>query len=309
MLAARSNWDLEDVSYKLMSFLDRNPNHPEALRLKTQIQQALRYEAQPAQWAAPSIAASGSHVKSSRTPLGGKIARIAAMGVVAFVLVGVATTALLLSRRPAVNPAVGNSAPAASEVDSKATTPMERTISYWGELQSYRNGKALGGPTRLTGGVAGETYFNRGDGIRLFVSNSDDGYLYMVNEEKRAGTAGSTYNILFPSPEGNNGSSEVKANQQVSTSELMFDEKVGTEKVWIVWSANQVRELEGAIRTWENSKDLGEIKDAPSLEFLRSLFERSRATKLQVAQDETNERMNVKGNGDILVYALKLKHR
>jgi predicted Ser/Thr protein kinase len=185
----------------------------------------------------------------------------------------------------------------------------EHTLSYWGELREYRGNKQVGEVIRLTGGIAGETYFKTGDGLRFFVSSSDDGHVYLINEETGPGNVGTTYRVLFPSPAANGGSSKVKRDEQIATSECLFDEIVGTEKVWIIWTADRVEELERVVQQWNGQKDLGEIKDAGQAAFLSDFIGKYVDNKLLVEQDQANELMRLRGRGDVMVYSLKLKHR
>jgi hypothetical protein len=171
-------------------------------------------------------------------------------------------------------------------------------------LQPYRKEKPFGEPIQLTGGIAGETYFNSGDLIRFFVTSADDGHLYLINEESPG-----KYNVIFPSPEGNGQSSEVKANAAVGTSQCSFDASTGTEKVWIVWSVDAIDELERSTRLWGNASDQGEIKDSRTADSISKLFKDGSATKIQVEPDTANKRINLRGQGDVLVYVLKLIHR
>jgi class 3 adenylate cyclase len=191
-----------------------------------------------------------------------------------------------------------------SRATTTETRPRVRTLSYWGVLQPYRKEKPFGEPIQLTGGIAGETYFNSGDLIRFFVTSADDGHLYLINEESPG-----KYNVIFPSPEGNGQSSEVKANAAVGTSQCSFDASTGTEKVWIVWSVDAIDELERSTRLWGNASDQGEIKDSRTADSISKLFKDGSATKIQVEPDTANKRINLRGQGDVLVYVLKLIHR
>ena len=190
---------------------------------------------------------------------------------------------------------------ARQSTDSESNQKV-RTLSYWAVLQPYRNKKPFGDPIELTGGIAGETYFNSGDRIRFVVTSADDGYVYMINEESP-----DKYNVIFPSPEANGQSSRVKANAVVSTSECSFDRKTGTEKVWIVWSVEAIEELEESVRRWGNSADQGEIKEPRAAESVSKLFQDG--PKMLVESDTANKRLNLHTQGDVLVYALKLIHR
>ena len=184
----------------------------------------------------------------------------------------------------------------------------ERWLSYWAELQEYRDLKPIGEPTRLTGGISGETYFREGDGIRFFLEGSDDGHLYLINGEYGREGKVPQYTILFPSPDSNNRSSHVKAEQGVATSVCDFDATIGTEKVWIVWSVNAIPFLEDAIGKWANKEQQGQIKDPDQAGLLRQLLEGSEAEKPQVERDEANERITLRGRKKVIVYLLKLTH-
>jgi hypothetical protein len=187
--------------------------------------------------------------------------------------------------------------------------PREQILTYWAELQKYQGDRPVGDSIILNGGVAGETYFNTGDGIRFFITSSENGYLYLINEEARVSGISTSYRILFPSPEANPASSQIKAGQQVATSECIFDQEIGTEKVWVVWSAKMIGELEDMVRARANSKDKGLIKDSSQVDFLRNLVNRYVGATLQIERDEVDGRMKIHSSGSELVYLLKLNHR
>ncbi len=192
----------------------------------------------------------------------------------------------------------------ASGEDAHEPSQRVRSLSYWGVLQPYRNKRPFGEPLTLAGGIGGETYFNTGDGIRFFVTSEDDGHLYLINEEEDG-----RYNILFPSPEGNGKSSEVKANATIATSECNFDARTEIEKVWIVWSVQSIDELEESVRLWGNVRDQGEIKEPRTADSISKLLKERPAGKVQAEPGPANERMILRGPGDVLVYQLKLIHR
>jgi serine/threonine protein kinase len=194
---------------------------------------------------------------------------------------------------------------------AKTIEPMgqEQTLTYWVELQKYHGDAPIEKPTKLTGGIIGEAYFNTGDGLRFFIRGSVNGYLYLINESAKPAGMESSYIILFPSMEANKGTSKVDRGQQIETSEFIFDENAGTEKVWIIWSDHQVEQLEEALRKWSNTKDGGEIKEAKEAEYLSKLIGKYSSAKLKVEPDEANDGIRLRGYGDVLVYGLKLNHR
>lgn len=187
-----------------------------------------------------------------------------------------------------------------------APAPQIRTLSYWGELQPYKERRPSGSRLRLTGGIAGETFFNPGDGLTFYFTASSDGFLYLLYEEDR--DSRSDYSLLFPSPRASNTSSEVKAGLTAATSENMFDAESGIDKVWIVWSAQRIGELEEAIRLWANETEQGRIKDAVQAAAIRELLD-ANVGNSRAEADVGNERINLRTPGETVVYLLSLKHR
>jgi hypothetical protein len=94
----------------------------------------------------------------------------------------------------------------------------------------------------------------------------------------------------------------------MSTSEFRFDAEQGTEKLWLVWSAARLPELE-AVKGVVNPKDQGAISDPDQIRSVRDLMNKHyAAAKPAVEKDEANAQMSVKGSGDVLVHQIKLLH-
>ena len=180
----------------------------------------------------------------------------------------------------------------------------ERTLSYWASAQKYKDRKKDGEPIRLLGS---EMYFNTGDELQFFITSSDNGHLYILSEETKNGSP--LYQLIFPTPTVNNLLSQVQADKEVATSGGYFDENIGDEKIWIIWSANPLGGLETEIQKWKNETYLGEIKDSALLTFIETLLEQNSKSNITVEQDVANKRMIVKGKGDIIIRRLDLFHR
>jgi serine/threonine protein kinase len=178
------------------------------------------------------------------------------------------------------------------------------TLSYSVSAQKYKNQKPEGEPIRLFGS---ELYFSTGDGLRFFIISSDNGHLYLLSEETAHG--GAQYNLLFPTPKANHSSSQVQANVEIATDENLFTGNARVEKVWVVWSASPIIELENEIEKWKDKNYLGEIKDPSKVAFITNFFEQNSKANLQVEQDESNKRTTVRGTRDIIVRSLILAHR
>src|SRR5205807_4935890 len=136
----------------------------------------------------------------------------------------------------------------------------ERTLSYWMTVQKYRNGRPFENPFRL----AGEINFEKDYRVKLNVTSPQSGYLYILNEGPATSDGQSSFYVLFPSTTANDGLAYLAHNQQIEIPEqswFKFDAEVGTEKLWLVFSAKAVPELE-AVKQFANAKDQGVIRDA-----------------------------------------------
>lgn len=182
----------------------------------------------------------------------------------------------------------------------------ENVVSYWGLLQHYEKNKPKGEPIKLTS-VAGEAYFNSDDGIKFFLKSPKNGYVYLLTEELSKENS-LQYAILFPSIGASTNSSQISGNQEITTSEMVFEGKAGVEKVWIIWSANQIKEIEEAFTKWGNETDLGVIKDPSYTSVIKNLIDSSASKKVKAEKDDVKDYINLKSSEDVIAYLLKLKH-
>ena len=159
--------------------------------------------------------------------------------------------------------------------------------------------------------LAGEMSFSAGDRVRFTLASPQAGFLYIVNESPELSGGKSIFNVLFPSSTSNNNSAELSANQTVQIPErgegFIFDAEEGTEKLWLIWSAKAVADLE-ALKKWANSEDRGEIKDMAQANSLRAFLLKNSATKPDVEKDEVKKQTAIKGKGDLLVKLINLEH-
>jgi hypothetical protein len=197
------------------------------------------------------------------------------------------------------------SVPPRSDVPPPAA--VEQALNYWVTVQKYRDGKPYEEPFRLPG----EINFEKGYRVRLHFGSPQDGHLYIFNEGPPRNGEAPPLNVLFPSPTANNGLSLVSSGQSIEIpkeSWFRFDQEAGTEKLWLVWSAKSIAELE-ATKEFANDKDLGVI-GSPGLD--RSvkdfLSKTHSASKPTVEKDDASKETRVKANGDIVVHVLALEH-
>ncbi len=182
----------------------------------------------------------------------------------------------------------------------------ERALNY--SLVVQRNPKNPDNRNKQPFPLPGEMLFARGDRVQLNIASLQAGYLYVLNE----GPMGQNkwpYNMLFPAPWINGGTAQTAANQMLRLPEptdnligYELDNDEGQEKLWVIWSAQSVPELE-AVKQWV--RKTGEIQDASQSEALREfLTKHPPAQPVKDAQQTT-----VKGKGDVLVALIKLEHR
>lgn len=180
----------------------------------------------------------------------------------------------------------------------------ERSLSYWVEVQKYSGDRPRGEPFKLPG----EIIFEQGDRVRLYLTSPQQGYLYLLSEGPKSTGELPDYVLLFPKPSINRGSAQLAARHQIETSEFEFDEERGTEKLWMIWSAESVAELE-AVKGVVNQREKGAITDPTQIRAVRDFLTRqSKSSKPNVEKDEANRQTNVKGQGNVLVNLVKLEH-
>ncbi len=180
----------------------------------------------------------------------------------------------------------------------------ERKLSYWMTVQKYRNGRPFEKIFRL----ASEINFEKDYRVKLNVSSPQSGYLYVLNEGPASATGSSSLVILFPSTTANKGLSHLVENQRVEIPEqswIKFDAEKGTEKLWLVFCADAVPELE-AVEQFANSKDQGLIKDAGLNARVQEFIRVHSGEKVTLEKDD--EQTILKIPGTALVHAIKLEH-
>lgn len=187
---------------------------------------------------------------------------------------------------------------------SAAEAQPARTLAYSLTVQSFTDGRYKE-PFILSG----EMLFRNKDRIRINVKSPEAGYLYILNQGPVTGEVGTRYNILFPSPTANNGSSSLAVGQEVRIPEgswFELDEKEGSELVWLVWSADQLADLESA-KQYANPVDKGKIKDQNLNQAIAGILEIHKGRSTTVRDDDRQE-SRVTGNSDIVARAIRLEH-
>jgi len=225
--------------------------------------------------------------------LAAKKKRVLVFAVVGMLLVTAAIFAVNIwrSSRSAINPSI----------TTPAVAPVERTLTYWITVQKFKSNNPYQDPFT----VAGEINFEAGYRIRVNVRSPQQGYLYILNEGPASGAP--EYNIVFPTPSANQGSSLLQASQMVQIPEkswLRFDEQRGVEKLWLVFSENALPELD-SLKQFASVETGGLITDPLRNKAIKDYLD----TQISQPEVEKGESLTtVKAAGQVLVYAIKLEH-
>jgi len=223
--------------------------------------------------------------------LAAKKKRVLVFAVVGMLLVTAAIFAVNIwrSSRSAINPSITTPA------------PVERTLTYWITVQKFKNNNPYQDPFTL----AGEINFEAGYRIRVNLRSPHQGYLYILNEGPASGAP--EYNIVFPTPSANKGSSLLQASQILQIPEkswLRFDAQQGVEKLWLVFSENALPELD-SLKQFAGAQTRGLVTDPLRNKAIKDYLD----TQISKPDVEKGESLTtVKAAGHLLVYAIKLEH-
>lgn len=179
-----------------------------------------------------------------------------------------------------------------------ATAP-EQWFVYWLTVQKMQNRKAIGEPFDSDGQIA----YGNGWGFSFNVQPGQSGALYLVNEGP--GPGGKTqFNVLFPTPK--NGGAQLVADQKVQTETNYFDEFKGTERLWIVWSAQPLEDLDKVFS--DAAKTKGVIEDEFQVGKLKEYLRLWEKRPPAVLPNKARKLTIVKGKNNILVSLVELTH-
>jgi len=154
---------------------------------------------------------------------------------------------------------------------------------------------------------SGQEIFESGYRFRLNVSNRQAGYLYVFNQgppEKDQ----TSFTIIYPTPATNDGSARLEQNQNAQTNWNTFSGESGTERFWIVWSANEVPSLEMARYEAFQNKE-GAIADAGVRQSLGDFLSQHANPSPETTKDTAKQRTSLRVDGDLLVKLVELEHR
>jgi hypothetical protein len=203
------------------------------------------------------------------------------------------------------------------EVDPQpavSTLIEARTLTYSLTVQKMRNGIPVEQPFQSLG----EEMFQNGWKFRLTLTSPQSGFVYLLGEPFTSSTRtkdgadpnrddGSIRELSILYPEPSLGSGLIQTNVSIQTDWFVFDQNPGVERLWLVWAAKAVPELE-QVRHFLNSKDKGLISDVANARAIRDLLAAHSSSK-QLKQDFEKRRVSATVKGEVLVSSLNLAHR
>jgi len=187
-----------------------------------------------------------------------------------------------------------------------AQQPAQRTIRYYVMVQKYRDGKPYQQAFRLSG----ERVFEADYRIRLALTTSESGHLYVLNEGPKSTSEQPDLNTLFPSPTTQGDSSLLEPGQQIDIPQggyFKFDQQSGTEKLWLIWSKADIPELED-LKKWANPTDRGTVRDAAQAREISALLNRYAIHQAGATVDQQNQTTVLTAPGELLARRIDLDH-
>jgi hypothetical protein len=144
------------------------------------------------------------------------------------------------------------------------------------------------------------------------------GALYLINVGPGKNGA-DEYDILFPLPPDKNPlpldkklDARLVANQTMQlplTEWYRFVEQTGVEKLWIIWSAQPIPELDAIFsEAARNKNDQGVIANPDQIAQMQVYLKKYESAHPEVVRDKAKKLTSVKGRGDILVSLVELSH-
>lgn len=180
-----------------------------------------------------------------------------------------------------------------------ATSDLKPSLTYWLSVQKMADGEPLGTPIQS----AGDIEYELGWRLQLNLQSSESGALYLLNAGR--GKDGSErYNILFPLPASGQLNPNILANQTAQTGWLRFVNEPGVEKIWIIWSAKSLPDVDAIFSN--AAANLGVISNAEQKARIQNYLKQYDPSKLEVVPDKTKQLTSIKGQGDILIGLVEL---
>jgi TIR domain/Domain of unknown function (DUF4384) len=181
--------------------------------------------------------------------------------------------------------------------------PFTVELDYSITVQRFKDGKPFREPFQLSK----EMVFEDGYRIALNLRTPKPGYLYVLNEGPSGGLA-STINEIYPGP---GRSALIPANTAVripTSAWIVFDAEQGTEKMYLVFSAEPVADIE---RVKNNAAIIVNghllLRDPSQIAELQKVLGKLQEKPVQIAIDERLQQTSLRSGGTIM-HLIRLEH-
>lgn len=192
----------------------------------------------------------------------------------------------------------------ASSTATVAPGGPEQSLTYWLTVQKMLDKKPLGKPLESVGNII----FGNGWKFRFNVRPTQPGALYLLNVG--VGKNGAPeYNILFPLPRDSRIDANVAANQLTQSDWLQFVDQTGVEKLWIIWSAESVPELDSIfMKAAANQQSPGVVAEPAQIAVIDQYLKNFAQTPPERTDDLSQNLTALKGRGKVIVSLVELRH-
>lgn len=136
---------------------------------------------------------------------------------------------------------------------------------------------------------------------------SENGFLYLFNEGLND-KGEKVFQMIYPFTDENDGSAEVKAQQEIKTGWNRFSGKAETENFWIIWRKEKSEIIE-KVKDNAFSSDVGLVTDKVLEQNLRGFLEENKKSETKTTKDVNKKLSKIEFNGDSAAYLLQLEHR
>ncbi len=180
---------------------------------------------------------------------------------------------------------------------------VSENLTYSLLVQKMRDGKEYQTPFESSG----QEIFENGYKFKLRFSFSGEGFCYIFAEGLNSKNE-RIYNVIFPTPNANNGKSDVTADRQYETGWNVFGGNSGTENFWIIRSR---KKSDIAEKSLENGflNQSGEVTDNNLVVDLKRFIQEHNKSDLPVKKDSEKKLSKVEVEGDVVTYLIQLEHR
>ncbi|HEX7288302.1 MAG TPA: protein kinase [Candidatus Angelobacter sp.] len=172
----------------------------------------------------------------------------------------------------------------------------ERQLSYYFMYQQWRNGKPVGPKIR----TMGKDPLEKGWKFTFIVSSPQAGSLYLIDQAESG-----TPSVLFPLPQVNRGKSTIPGGKAMEIGPYIPGDTPGNDKLWIIWSATPVLELQTATSLLSNSQ----FARAAATQVVQKWLQQHQSAAKSVTTQASAKEVKMVSQSDPLVAAVELEHR